>query len=256
MAVWSNDTTNAVLKILEVLARYEEELSIRKIADYCGLTKSKAHRLLQSLSALNWAYQNADTKNYYIGVAFLSAANEWRMGLDLVKTFDPVLRDIVAQCGQTACLNVLDGEKGVCLHKVESRRSVRIASEIGQEYPLHAGATGKLLLAYAAQPLIEQVLGGVLKEFTPYTVTDRNLLAKQLETVRTYGYSFSVEEIDPGVAAVAIPASGGPDGTTMAITVAGTRFDYDLDAAVWLKILRAKKAEIEAGGELALALGK
>ena len=132
------DSIDTILTILEALEDLEEAHSVRKIEELTGVPKSTVHRILQELTAIGWAYQDEEDKNYYIGLKFLSLANEWRVNLDTVKRIDPVLRNVVKRCGQSAFINIIDHERVVCLHKIESNRVVRITSIIGEEQLFHA----------------------------------------------------------------------------------------------------------------------
>lgn len=238
------DSIDTVLSILESLEDSGHNYSVRKIAEKTGITKSTVHRILQDLTSIGWTYQDIEDKNYYIGLKFLAFANEWRMNLDIVKQFDPILRTISAICGQTAFINIIDGDKAVCLHKVESDNLVRITSVIGAKQSFHAGASGKLLLAYAPEHLIEKILSQKLETFTPYTVTDPDKIRKQLKEIRENGYCASVEEVDPGVAALSVPAINEKLNIVMAVTIAGTRFDYERDHELWLSTVQEATNDI------------
>lgn len=231
------DSIDTILTILETLENSEEVHSVRKIEELTGVPKSTVHRILQELTSIGWAYQDEEDKNYYIGLKFLSLANEWRVNLDIVKKIDPILRNVVRRCGQSAFLNIIDNERAVCLHKIESNNIVRIASIIGEKQPFHAGASGRMLLAYAPEPLVKKVLSQKLEIFTPFTVTDPKLLREGLQKVREKGYCESVEEMDPGVAAISVHVDMCDTDRVMALTVAGTRFDYERDRDMWLSVL-------------------
>jgi len=234
----SLDSIDAVFNILESLDGSKEKDSVRKIAEETGITKSTVHRILQSLTSIGWTYQDAEDKSYCLSLKFLTFANEWRMNLDIVKQFDPILRKISAECGQTAFLNIIDIDRAFCLHKVESESLVRVASVVGKEQAFHAGASGKVLLAYAPKWLVDKVLSQKLEAFTPFTVTDPAKIREQLSTIREQGYCFSVEEIDPGAAAVSVPSLNEKKGIVTAVSVAGTRFDFERDHEKWLSSLR------------------
>ncbi|KEJ92946.1 IclR family transcriptional regulator [Synergistes jonesii] len=231
------DSIDTILTILEALESSEGACSVRRIEDLTGVPKSTAHRILQELTSIGWTYQDEDDKNYYIGLKFLSLANEWRANLDIVRRIDPMLRNVSKRCGQSAFLNIIDGERAVCLHKVESENIVRVSSIIGEGYAFHAGASGKTLLAYAPQQLVEKVLSQKLEAFTPFTVTDPEVLKEELKTIREKGRCETVEERDPGVAAISFHVELPGISTIMALTVAGTRFDYERDREMWLSAL-------------------
>lgn len=234
----SCDSIDTILRILEALGNPEEKYSVRKVEEVTGVPKSTVHRILQELLDIGWAYQDAEDKNYYIGLKFLALANNWRLNLDAVKVIDPVLWRVAERCGQTAFLNIISNEKAVCLHKVESVNKVRVTSIVGEEQPFHAGASGKMLLAFAPNALVKKVLSRKLEEFTPFTITDSKLLKEDLCTIRQNKYCESVEEMDPGVAAISVHVEIPGIDTVMSLSVAGTRFDYEVNRTFWLSVLR------------------
>ena len=207
------DSIDTILTILEALENLEEAHSVRKIEELTGVPKSTVHRILQELTAIGWAYQDEEDKNYYIGLKFLSLANEWRVNLDMVKKIDPVLRNVVKRCGQSAFINIIDHERVVCLHKIESNRVVRITSIIGEEQLFHAGASARMLLAYAPEALVKKVLSQKLEAFTPFTVTDPELPGDAAERIRQTAVSGAAEgrpETDKGKGILRIGRRDGP----------------------------------------------
>jgi DNA-binding IclR family transcriptional regulator len=76
----------------------------------------------------------------------------------------------------------------------------------GIRFPLHAGAAGKILLAYQPEEKIEGFLkANKFEKYTEKTVLDPAELRKQLKAIRKAGYAFSEEEISLGVRAFAAP---------------------------------------------------
>lgn len=234
----TNDSVETLLEIMEALHSHEEELSIRTIAECCSASKSTVHRLLQALHEKGWIWQNSDSKSYRIGLRFLIFANEWRLQLELLKQMDAPMHALVDQCGQTAILNILDGTQGICVHKVEAKSPIRLASNVGHISPLHAGASGKVLLAYAPDEVRELVLNDVEREaFTPKTLLSREALLQEIALIRKNGYATSVEEIDPGAAAISVPLLG-PTGQLIAgLTIAGVRFSFEKNMDKWIGLL-------------------
>lgn len=243
----SCDSIDIILRLLEALGNPEEKYSVRKIEELTGVPKSTAHRILQELSDTGWVYQDAEDKNYYIGLKFLALANNWRTNLDIVKAVDPALWRIVERCRQTAFLSVIHNEKVVCLHKVESINKVRVTSIVGEEQPFHAGASSKTLLAFAPEALVKKVLSRKLEAFTPFTVTDPKLIKEELNAIRKAMYCESVEEMDPGVAAVSAHVEIAGIDTVMSLTIAGTRFDYEANRDLWLSVLMEEAESLRCG---------
>jgi len=100
------------------------------------------------------------------------------------------------------------GEGLLILDRIESPHRLRISLEVGHVIPLHAGAASKALLAYLAPADIERVVTGPLPRVGPATITDRDLLLRDLERVRRHGHARSCEEATEGGWAVASPVFG------------------------------------------------
>jgi DNA-binding IclR family transcriptional regulator len=81
----------------------------------------------------------------------------------------------------------------------------RITVEVGETFPLHAGAAGKTLLALESAALFEEVLSGELETFTSRTVTDSEEIRAQAAEIRRRGFAEDFGEYDPHIHAVAFP---------------------------------------------------
>lgn len=65
---------------------------------------------------------------------------------------------------------------------------------------------GEVLLAYLSEQELDGYLQRVkLKSYTPYTITSKEYLKKNLKLIRERGYSFVNEEYMVGVSCVAVP---------------------------------------------------
>jgi IclR family acetate operon transcriptional repressor len=79
---------------------------------------------------------------------------------------------------------------------------------IGSAVPIHAGASGKVLLAFSPEEFVEEVI--VVSGLKPVneqfpSVTDPAKLRRLLRDIRKQGYYFSVGDVVLGSAAVAAP---------------------------------------------------
>ena len=81
-------------------------------------------------------------------------------------------------------------------------RYLQGVTRLGRPSVGHASSAGKVLLAFGGGPLPR----GRLQRFTPQTITDPDLLAREIETVRRQGWAVAIDEREPGLAAVAAPA--------------------------------------------------
>ncbi len=122
---------------------------------------------------------------------------------DLIRVTDAPLRMLVHDTGETAVVVRRIGLSAVCLHQVECDQALRVALEPGAMLPLHAGALGRVLLAYAPREVLDEVLEQDLDRVPTGTPTEEALRSALDEIVRTGTATSEGESIDGSVALVA-----------------------------------------------------
>jgi IclR family transcriptional regulator, acetate operon repressor len=100
---------------------------------------------------------------------------------------------------------------------VDGRHLLGATNWIGRELGLHCTAAGKVFLAFGAVELPEGNLGAL----TPATITDRARLDGELEAIRDQGYATLVDELEPGLSAVAAPVRDRGGAVIAALTASG-----------------------------------
>jgi IclR family acetate operon transcriptional repressor len=120
---------------------------------------------------------------------------------DLVELAQPSMRRLADESGETANLFVPAPAGTEAIAQVDGTHLLGATNWIGRELPLHCTAAGKVFLAFGAAELG----AGELKRLTPATLTDRDRLHRELEAIRDQGYATIVDELEPGLSAVAAP---------------------------------------------------
>jgi DNA-binding IclR family transcriptional regulator len=141
------------------------------------------------------------------------------------------MRDLAVNTGETALLTVYHAKEVVCVEKVESSHSVRLALDVGTRRPPHAGASSKILMAYLPDEEVQRIVRDEgLPKLCNNTITDKDELDAELTRIREQGYAQSVEETDLDAWGVATPIRGWDGEVVAAIGVAGptSRFGEEL----------------------------
>ena len=76
---------------------------------------------------------------------------------------------------------------------------------IGRGFPLHASATGKVLLAHMTEGQIRSLIPPQLESFTPFTIVDREALISDLHEAFDAGVFVSEDELEVGLYVLAVP---------------------------------------------------
>jgi DNA-binding IclR family transcriptional regulator len=138
----------------------------------------------------------------------------WDLGLlapvqtDLRGCAAPFLHDLYGATLATVHFAVRDGSRVLYLDRLSGRASVPVVSSIGSRLPLHATGVGKVLLAYAPEPIVRYVMAHLTRH-TVHTVTVAGRLMSQLNRIREEGYATTVEEMTLGACSVAVPVRAG-----------------------------------------------
>lgn len=197
-------------KIIEaVVAQQANGLSFTEILTRTELPRSSAHRLVKELTTLNLLSYDTETKIYRGSFSLAAIGAQVTSNLELRQTCRPAMKALQEALGFVVTLSICGEESGIYIDKIEPQDfGLRLHSEIGKSFPLHCTAMGKIHLAFGPDSLRQTVLGKVLEAFTETTITDPEILRKELDQVRTQGYAIDDEEISRGLTCIGAPIFG------------------------------------------------
>jgi DNA-binding IclR family transcriptional regulator len=176
------------------------------------------------LESRGFVEQLSDRGKYRLGYGIARLGSALTRHRDLAHEGRVACEALAADTGETVNLAILDGARVINISEVRGSGAVAIQTWVGQSTPAHATSSGKVLLAHLPGLDLEALLGADLQRYTDHTIIDRDLLARELESVRQRGWASSVEEYELGLNALAAPVRD-HDGTVVAaISVAGPSF--------------------------------
>jgi DNA-binding IclR family transcriptional regulator len=204
-------SVDKALQVLLLLSR-EPRLGVREIGRRLGISAPTVHRLLTTLASHGLTEQAPGGHDYRLGFACLDLGRSVLADVGLVQICPPVALDLRDATRETVTIQVPVGTDQVTVFEAQGLDDIRHTVGVGRRMALHAGASGRAILAY--QPLVQLTLfrRSRLTKVGPNTVTDKAALVKLLEHTRRVGYALSRGESREGVAGVAAPVFG-QDGT-------------------------------------------
>jgi IclR family KDG regulon transcriptional repressor len=210
------------LNILDCFTSENPEIRVTEISKKLGLSKSTVSRLLSTLEQGNFVAKVSTNQKYRLGPKILELASIFLSNTELRNIAIPYLRNLRNKTGEMVSIFVMYGNQRVCLEKVDSPHEVRQTLSIGDRYPLHAGSSGKLLLAYLPKEKRKEIiLKTGLPRFTSNTITNFKNLEKQLNKIREEGYAVSHQERASFVASVSAPIRNFKGEVIAALCVSG-----------------------------------
>jgi DNA-binding IclR family transcriptional regulator len=190
--------------ILEEIARNREGVALADLSKRIGLHTSTAFHLVQTMVALGYVRQERETRRYRIGRALFALAAASRDELELIGVAMPVLAELSAATGETGHFGVWSEGEILVLAKTPAAGAFQMAGGPGVRRPAHCTGLGKALLAALAPAALERFLATApLSRRAPNTITEPDLLRRQLDEIRRSGLAYDDCEFDPEVRCVA-----------------------------------------------------
>jgi len=216
------------LEILGLFLDTNTRWDTSRIAQHLGLSKSTTYKYVQTLERVGFLVRELDGRTLRLGPRVLELEQSARNPYHVADLAYPVLEDLVAQTNESALLAGRIGNKAVCLAKVESRHNLKLSYRLGETYPLHAGGTAHVLLAWLDGDSLEKLLSSLLFErYTDETIDSIEELRDRLRSIRDRGYAVSQGELDAGAFTVAAPVFDRNRSVIASLSVGGPlqRFD-------------------------------
>jgi DNA-binding IclR family transcriptional regulator len=200
-------TIHKVVRILRFMADKGMKWNIRDFSSELKIPRSTVHRIFRTLAKNDILAFNPEDKKYHWGQEMIRISRCVYQGTEMRELALPILREIVDQCNETAILTLYDRptRKIVFADQAESHQDIIYKTRIGIKLAIHAGASGKAILAFLPENEIEEIIASGLERVTDQTVVDPNRLRTQLAEIRRKGYAISRGERTAEAVGIACP---------------------------------------------------
>lgn len=219
------------LAVLEFISANSEGVTQAEIRKSLGFTSNLVFRLTKALVAHGYVDREEPGPRFVLSRKLLTLAQPKREERSLVQLAREPMRWLRDVTEESAHIGVRSGFECIVLDRVVGPHPFKCYVEAGAHGPLHAGAPGKVLLAFLPpEELKATLLQMPLPALTPHTITSRTEFAKHLAEVLKNGYAMDLGETVEGHHCLGAPV-----------------FDADARplAAVWITAptLRLSKAD-------------
>jgi DNA-binding IclR family transcriptional regulator len=211
-------------KVLQVLTAFTPErpiVTVDAIAKGVKVPLSTAYRYIALLREVGLVTDDGHG-GYHLSPRMVELARASRAAFSFIDVALPVMEKLRDASGETVILVRRVGDAAICVERVESAQRVRLSFDVGASFPLHRGASPKLLLAYMADRERNEYLARARK-IDPDLRRRPGPFAEELATIARQGWAESTEEITPDIWAAAAPVV---EGTRLAaaLSVCGPAF--------------------------------
>ncbi|QIE48152.1 IclR family transcriptional regulator (plasmid) [Pseudohalocynthiibacter aestuariivivens] len=216
-----------VVEILRCLSKSRPPLGINEIARRTGLDKSSISRLVATLEEERMVERLADSAKFQLGLGLIALSAPLLTSLNLTTLVRPKLEELAQKLSETVNLSIWDGNESVSITQALGPNAITHFATPGQRNPAHCTASGKVLLAECSDDEIEEFLTHPLKAYTDMTITDPNVLRRQLKTIRQNGYATNNGEFAADVGATAVIVRGDRSRAIGALTITAPIYRFD-----------------------------
>jgi len=232
------------LNILEALAMSPAGLS--DVARTVDLPKSTVARLLSTLESVDAVERDEeDNRLFRLGPMVQTLSTAAGGPAQLAGFARPYLEELTEATGEAAGVSIPDGYEVHYIDQTDAEHPVQVRDWTGDLIPMHVVPSGLAIMAHWPNQQTDRFLARPLRQLTPNTVTDPDLVRRRLGGIRKEGFVWVHEEFVEGINSVAAPVLEANGLVTGAIHVHGPAYRFPGD-----------QDEIELGHLVADAAGR
>jgi DNA-binding IclR family transcriptional regulator len=210
------------VEIMSLLTEQRPTVTIREIVDATGLPKTTVLRIVQTLE--HSGLLSATPNGYVAGPGLWRWAHLAKNSWEPPEETRALMRELVARQRETVNIYVVHNTARVCVAQEESPMPLRHVVHVGDELPLWAGASSKVLLRDAPDGILERIA-----KSAPTGGEHLPVLRNEIARTAQDGYGVSHGEREVGLSAVAVPIYGRNGDVVASLSYSGptSRFPDD-----------------------------
>ncbi|MCK4864512.1 MAG: IclR family transcriptional regulator [Gammaproteobacteria bacterium] len=190
--------------LLNIMAQYDEAVSLKILSAESELHPSTAFRILSSLTK-HQLVERDDAGYYHLGIKLLHLGAHVRQRVGLRQQAKPIMRKLRDELGETINLTIRENDEVVYVERSISGQMMRVEQVIGSRAPLHVTAVGKLMLAESGEEGCRKYAERTgLPAYTKNTITEIDTLISKTRQAHRNGFAYDDEEAEKGVGCIGV----------------------------------------------------
>lgn len=195
-------------------------VTLSKLNEHFDLSKSSILRHMNTLE--KHGYIVKENGAYYIGMRFLDLGIHARDRRQEYQAIKPKVDLLADETGERAQFITEENMLGYHVYTSIGENGIRSESQTGERVYLHVTSVGKTILASLSESRVNEILDcHGLPALTETTITNREQLFEDLETIREQGYAINQGERRNGMMAVGAPIKASDGDILGGISVTG-----------------------------------
>lgn len=175
-----------------------------EIAGEMDIPRSTAHVYLQTLESTGYVVSAGGT--YELSHAFLSMGSRIQQRNQTYQVAQRSLRELADETGEVVTLVIEEAGEAVFLDRESGNQAIELGLYAGLTIPLYTHAAGKAILSHLPTDRVDEIIDTRgLEPVTSNTITDRDSLHEELETIQSDGYAVDWDQQIEGMGTVGVP---------------------------------------------------
>lgn len=195
--------TQRVIDILNFLETKPKGATQTEISNETSIPKSTLFPILKTLEENRFLM--CEDSYYKIGIMMWCIGQNFSKSSAILELIKEKMQEIVTEVNEICQLSILTGQYTTYIEKVNPKQPVQLISSVGKMIPAYATSLGKSLLSNLNYDELKNIYPNGLTALTENTITDIDVLYKQIEDIRKDGYSYEVEESMRDIICFAVP---------------------------------------------------
>lgn len=192
------------MTVLEAFDAAHPEMNLSEVSALTRISPATVRRCLHTLQVLGYVRQSR--RKFRLGPRVQTLALGYSAANRIEDLVGREVQRLVGLFDDPSSVAVLDGMHVTYVASIARPSSLRPSARVGTRYPAHATSLGKVLLAFADPDTRAAYLARPqLEAPTDRTISDPARLAAELARIAAEGHAVSVDELDYGVASIAVP---------------------------------------------------
>ncbi|MGX1500142.1 IclR family transcriptional regulator [Roseibium aggregatum] len=183
------------LRIMAAFNSHRTELGLTELADIVGLDKSAAQRFTNTLHKTGYLMKDPESRRFRPSLKFLELAAAYMWSDPFVQLAMPKLIDLSHDLGERINAARPAGTDIIYVIRIPTQLTSFSAMLIGNKVQALSSSSGRIMLAHMSEEERRIALETwPIDQITPRTITDRTLLAREVEEAAQQGYGITVSQ--------------------------------------------------------------
>jgi DNA-binding IclR family transcriptional regulator len=177
---------------------------VTELSVHLGLAKSTVHNHVKTLEERQYLVESDG--EYHLSLRFLDLGIYAKERLPIVSCINDPLNHLAESTGEATWVVVEHNGYAVNIDGVKGEHGIETLERIGMRTHLHYHAAGKAILAFLQDERVEEIIDcHGLPKATENTITERDKLLDELETIRRQEFALNDGEAIEGLRSIAAP---------------------------------------------------